>query len=249
MIGHATSTDTTADWAFAGRIQARFMQVSRPIAPGLDCGAHCRQIDTVGGDFYHFLPLNNGCVSMAVGDAAGKGLPGALMVSNVQSSVRTATLFAGDDLPLALEVVNRQVYESSLAEQYATLFCCVFDGSTRLLRYINAGHPPAILVRANGSVLWLESGGAPVGLFPDWKYQEGVVEIGEGDILIAFTDGVIEATNPGGEEWGVDSLRTVVTRCAFEDAKEIVRRVFVSLDEFTGAVQNDDATVVALRFV
>ena len=249
MTGLGAVMSFARDWASARQIQAGFMQLSRPAVDGIDYGAECRQMEEVGGDFYHFLPLADDCLAAAIGDASGKGLPGALMVSNVQSSVRTATMFAGENLQMTVEAVNRQVYESSLAERYATLFCCVLNSRTRILRYVNAGHPPAIVLRRDGSTLLLESGGAPVGLFPQWKYDEGQIELRAGDVVVAFTDGVVEATNLEGEEWGLDGILSAVANCTGLEADEVVQTVLDALDEYTGGEQADDATVLALRVI
>jgi phosphoserine phosphatase RsbU/P len=147
-----------------------------------------------------------------------------------------------------VDAVNRQVYESSLADRYATLFHGVFDSATRTLRYVNAGHNPPIVIRRDNSIVWLEAGGAPVGMFPDWKYEEGAVQLHPGDLILAYTDGVIDATNSDGEEWGIEGLRNAVAECQTQDADDIVRAIFTALDEYTGGVQTDDATIAALRY-
>lgn len=138
---------------------------------------------------------------MVVGDASGKGLV-ALMIANVQASLRTATFFTGDDLASLLTVVNQQAYTSSLADRYATLSYGVFDQTTRTLRYVNAGHNPPIILRCDGSVRRLDCGGAPVGTFPDSMYEERVIQLESGDLLLAYTDGVIEAENQAGGKSG-----------------------------------------------
>ena len=103
---------------------------------------------------------------------------------------------------MALEAVNRQVYGSSLASRYATLFYGVVDETTRTLHYVNAGHNPPMVVRPDGSMAWLTTGGAPVGMFPDSIYEEGSVQLGSGDLIVAYTDGVIEALNPSSLRMG-----------------------------------------------
>jgi sigma-B regulation protein RsbU (phosphoserine phosphatase) len=169
------------------------------------------------------------------------------MISNVQSSLRTALLLTGAEGALMLRAVNRQVYASSLADRYATLFYGVFDATARTLRYVNAGHNPPMVIRADGSTVWLETGGAPVGIFPDWSYQEGSIQLCPGDLVIAYSDGVIEATNPDGAEWGVDGLRRAVGRSGSQSADGIVRAIFTAVGEYSQGCQGDDATVVALR--
>lgn len=247
MAACAVLMETPSEWTSAWQVQQRFMQRSRPTVDGLEYSARCRQVNAVGGDFYDFLPLANDQLAVAVGDASGKGLPGALMVSNVQSSVRTASFFAADNLPVTLDAVNRQVYESSLADRYATLFYCVFDGRTRTLRYVNAGQQPPMLIRQKNSAVLLEEGGAPVGMFPAWNYDEGVIQLESGDVILAYTDGVIEATNAEGEEWGLAGIRKALAECDRRPCEDMVDGVFAALDEYTNGLQCDDATVVALR--
>ena len=235
------------EWATACDIQQRFMQHPVPATDTLDYSARCRQVLELGGDCYGFLPLADKRLALAVGDASGKGLAAALMISNVQSSLRTAALFSGNDAAAVLGAVNRQVHASSLADRYATLFYGVFDGTTRILRYVNAGHNPPILIHRDGSINWLEIGGAPVGMFPDWTYEEGAVQLSPGDLVLAYTDGVIEAVNPFGEEWGIEGFRRAAADSGARSADDIVRSIFTSMDEFSCGRQTDDATVVVLR--
>jgi phosphoserine phosphatase RsbU/P len=104
-----------------------------------------------------------------------------------------------------------------------------------------------MVVRRNGSVNWLESGGAPVGLFKDWTYEEDELQLNPGDLLVAYTDGVIEAVDPAGEEWGIEGLRKAVAQSTTHCADEIVQAIFTSMDEFSHGRQTDDATVATLR--
>ncbi len=206
MPRDAVATETCSEWATACEVQQRFMQNLGPAIHTLSYSAECRQVRELGGDCYDFVPLPDDRLALAVGDASGKGLAAALMISNVQSSLRTALLFSGNDMAAMLGAVNRQVHASSLADRYATLFYGVFDEATCTLRYVNAGHNPPMLIRRDGAISWLEPGGAPVGMFSDWIYEEGGVQLHPGDLVVAYTDGVIEAVNPAGEEWGVEGL-------------------------------------------
>src|SRR5207248_9905159 len=139
-------------WATASHVQQRFMQGLDPATNTLDYSARCRQMLELGGDCYDFVPLRDHRLALAIGDDSGKGLAAALMIANVQSSLRTAALFTGNDLATLLKVVNLQAYASSLADRYATVFYGVFDMATRTLRYVNAGHIPPVVLRRNGSV-------------------------------------------------------------------------------------------------
>lgn len=238
--------DVSSDWMAACEVQQRFMRGGSAM-DAVDISAHCRQVRELGGDFYDFVPVAGGRPAFAIGDASGKGLAAALMIANVQSSLRTAALFSGDDAAGAIGAVNRQLYASSLANRYATVFYGLFDPATRLLRYVNAGHQPPMIARRDGTVGWLEAGGAPVGLFADWSYEEGVVRFEPGDLLVACTDGITEATDSYGQDWGVDGLRYAVAKSGRAGAGEMVCAIFTAMDEFSQESQQDDATVLALR--
>src|ERR1700721_4370680 len=142
----------------AFEVQQRFLQHWGPGLDTLDYSGQCRQMGEVGGDFYDFVRLPGDRLGGAIGGASGKGFAAALMIANVQSSLRTATLFAGSNLAMALQAVNRQVYGSSLASRYATLFYGVVDEATRTLHYVNAGHNPPMVVRPDGPIIWLTTG-------------------------------------------------------------------------------------------
>lgn len=242
--------DVSQDWVLACDVQQRFMQGLGRTSDSADYSARCRQVRALGGDCYDFMPLTNDRLALVVGDASGKGVAAALMIASVQSSLRTAALFTGNDLATLLKVVNLQAYASSLADRYATLFYGVFDGATRRLRYVNAGHTPPIVIRRNGSIDTLGTGGAPVGMFPDSSYDEGAVQLDPGDVVITYTDGVIEAANQFGEEWGVQRLlKSTATwaRLGTENAEQLVRSIFNSMDGFSRGCQTDDATLAVLR--
>jgi len=251
MMPDETVVDVSQDWVLACDVQQRFMQgADRTTLSLLDYSAQCRQARALGGDCYDFIPLTDNRLALIVGDASGKGLASALMMANVQASLRTATLFSADNLASALKVVNHQAYASSLADRYATLFYGVFDGATRTLRYVNAGHNPPIVLRCEGSIQWLGSGGAPVAMFPDSQYQESCVQLSAGDLVIIYTDGLVEATNPVGDEWGVEGLLNAAAACYRERSwrtGDLVRLIFNSMDNYSHGHQSDDATLAVLH--
>ena len=249
MLTETMAMETGSEWAIACEVQQRFMARLGPELDTLDYSAQCRQAHELGGDCYDFVPLSDNRLALAIGDASGKGLAAALMISSVQSSLRTAASFAGDDIAAVLAVVNRHVYASSLADRFATLFYGVFDGTTRTLQYVNAGHNPPTVIRRDGSIERLETGGAPVGMFPQWTYEQGTVQLNAGDLVLAYTDGVVEAVNSTGEEWGVEGLRKAASESHARTADGIVRSIFQSMDRFSRGRQTDDATVMVLRVV
>jgi sigma-B regulation protein RsbU (phosphoserine phosphatase) len=247
MASEPFIVDVTQDWAGACDVQQRFMQRRRPAIENMTCSARCRQVRELGGDFYDFVPLSHDRVALALGDASGKGLAAALMISNVQSSLRTAASFAGNDGPAVIRAVNRQVYAASLADRYATLFYGVFDATTRRLEYVNAGHNSPMVLRRDGSIISLEAGGVPVGILPNPAYEQGAVQLNSGDLILAYTDGVIEAANSAGDEWGIEGLRKAVAESDAQCPDDIVQAIFTSMDEFSQGRQTDDATVVVAR--
>jgi len=244
--------DVSQDWVLACDVQQRFMEGPRRTSDSMDYSARCRQVRALGGDCYDFMPLMNDRLALVVGDASGKGVAAALMIASVQSSLRTAALFKGNDLAALLKVVNVQAYASSLADRYATVFYSLFDRTTRMLRYVNAGQTPPVVFRRNRQIGSLETGGAPVGMFPDSSYEEGVVQLDPGDVVITYTDGVIEAANESGEEWGVQGLLKTTAawaRQCSKGAEDLVQMIFNSMDDFSGGCQTDDATLAVLRVV
>lgn len=243
--------DVSQDWVQACDVQQGFMQAQRRASDSVDYSARCRQVRALGGDCYDFIRLPEDRLALVVGDASGKGLAAALMIANVQSSLRTAALFTGDDLTALLKAVNHQACSSSLANRYATLFYGVFDNAKRTLRYINAGHNPPAVLRRDGSVEWLEPGGAPVGMFLDSIYEEKVVKLEHGDLILAYTDGVIEVTNQGGEEWGVQSLLNAAARGTLYSGGvgDLVDLIFNSMDDFSKEHQTDDATLAVMQVI
>jgi sigma-B regulation protein RsbU (phosphoserine phosphatase) len=169
--------DVSQDWVLACDVQQGFMHASRILSDSFDHSARCRQVRALGGDCYNLIPLNDDRLAIVIGDASGKGLAAALMIANVQSSLRTAALFSRDDLGTLLKIVNQHAYASTSEDRYATLFYGVFDGSSRTLRYVNAGHNPPVVIRRDGSMDCLETSGAPVGLFADSEYAESSVKL------------------------------------------------------------------------
>ena len=245
MITESVVVDVSQDWAAACGLQERFMEIPCAIAQRLAYNARCRQMRALGGDCFHFGPLPGRRVGLAVADASGKGLPAALIVANVQSSLRTAALFAPEDPATVVSAVNHQLHACSPVDRYATLFYAVFNENTRTLHYVNAGHNPAVVIRRGQAIVWLGASGPPVGLFAATVYQAPAVQLYPGDLIVAYTDGIVEANNTAGEEWGVEGLLAAIRGCRTLRPERIVEAAFGALDEFSGENQTDDATILA----
>jgi phosphoserine phosphatase RsbU/P len=198
--------NVSRDWVLGCDVQQRYIRGPGRNNGSVDLSGRRHPVRALGGDCYYFMPNADDRLAIAVGDASGNGLAAALVIAGVQPSLRTAALFTGNDLVALLKIVNRTAYVPPLDDRFATVFYGVFDRATRTLRYVNAGHNPPVVLRDDGSVHWLGPSGAPVGMFPDSNYREIDLQLTAEDLVIAYTDGVIEATNPGGEEWGVQGL-------------------------------------------
>jgi len=237
--------DVSQDWLAACGLQERSMETPCAPAQRLAYHARCRQMRALGGDCFQFVSLPGRRLAFAVADASGKGLPAALLVANVQSSLRTAALFAPEDPAVVVNAVNRQLHASSPIDRFATLFYGVFDENTRTLHYVNAGHNPAVVIRRGGAVVWLEACAPPVGMFAETVYQAATIQLYAGDLIVAYTDGVVEATNAAGDDWDVEGLLAAVGGCRTRQPESVVETVFAALDEFSGDHQSDDATLLA----
>jgi sigma-B regulation protein RsbU (phosphoserine phosphatase) len=245
MITECVVVDVSQDWMVACGLQERFMEIPCAKTQRLTYHGRCRQVRALGGDCFQFVPLPGHRVAFAVADASGKGLPAALIIANVQSSLGTAALFAPEDPAAVVTAVNRQLHACSPIDRYATLFYGVLDENTRTLHYVNAGHNPAMVIRPSGAVTWLEASAPPVELFAETVYQAQVIQLYPGDLIVAYTDGIVEATNTSGEEWGVDGLLAAVKRCRTWQPESLVEAAFAAFDEFSGDNQTDDATILA----
>ncbi|MBV9761440.1 MAG: SpoIIE family protein phosphatase [Acidobacteriaceae bacterium] len=234
----------------AREVQQRLFPQKLPTIPGLEFAGYCRPALGVGGDYYDFVPLDNGCLGIAIGDVSGKGIAAALMMASLQASLRGQTLKPSESLCEMIHHVNRLVYEASAENRYATFFYAQYDPATRLLHYVNAGHNPPMLCRHREShqVIRLEEGGTVIGLFPDFPYREAAVPLEPHDVLVAFTDGISEAMNHADEEFDEQRLMSAIQACDSLSAPDMIRSILANVDTFTaGAPQHDDMTLLIVR--
>lgn len=235
----------------AREVQERLFPQSLPPIRSLEYAGTCRPALGVGGDYYDFLALPGGQLGIAIGDVSGKGIAAALTMASLQASLRGEATRAPENLAALVSNVNRLVYEASSSNRYATFFYAQYNPQSNQLTYVNAGHnPPMLFHSANGAlqVSRLETGGTVVGLIEHFPYDQGVVTMSPGDILVAFTDGISEAMNRNDEEWGEERLRETVKCCANLPPSEMITRIMERADTFVaGAKQHDDMTLVVLR--
>ncbi|HMF78298.1 MAG TPA: SpoIIE family protein phosphatase [Bryobacteraceae bacterium] len=232
-------------------VQQRLFPQKLPLVDGLDFAGYCRPAQGVGGDYYDFIRLPDGCLGIAVGDVSGKGIAAALMMASLQASLRGQTIKPAETLSEMIQHINRLVYDASADNRYATFFYAQYDPRKRVLRYVNAGHNPPMVHRIlnNEDVfLRLDEGGTVVGLFPDFPYRDAQVQLEAGDVLVAFTDGISEAMNRREEEFDEERLMRTLSACGARTAADIITYVLNDVDGFTaGAKQHDDMTLVVVR--
>ncbi len=224
------------------------------VLPRLDTLAYvgsCRSAREVGGDYYDFLALSPGRVGIALGDIAGKGISAALLMASLQALLRSHAPLRGHDLAALVSDINRLLFESTDSARYATFFYGVYEEPTRRLTYVNAGHVPPVLVRANGeapSVERLTTGGLVIGLMPDPVYECATVELRRGDALLIFSDGISEAESTSGDMYGDERVGLLAAACPGLSAEELHDRVLEEVLRFsTGMPQADDTTLIVAR--
>lgn len=235
----------------ASEIQRRLLPTTIPVVPGFELYGWSRPAQQVGGDYYDLIVLGDGRCGLVVGDVSGKGMPAALMVSTVHSALRLLLdrLTVGAEL---IERLNRHISETSAPNKFITFFLAelvgVRAGEPSEMRFLNAGHNPALLVSPAGEMRRLETCGLPLGLLPDSTYDAGSVAIGPGDLLCVYSDGITEAVSPEDEQFGMKRLREVLVSCREEPLETIVATIDRATAEFAGGMpQADDQTLVLVR--
>jgi len=247
----------TQEMEFAREVQSRLFPQTLPKMKTLEYIGGCVAARKVGGDYYDFLELRPGRLGMVMADIAGKGVPGALLMANLQANLRSQYAMAVEELPRLLASVNRLFFQSTDQSSYATLFFADYDDTSRVLRYANCGHLPALLRHLSKSlgqisgepsaIQRLHSTCTVLGLFEDWQAQIAEVNLVPGDTLVLYTDGVTEAFNENGEEFGEDRLVDVLLKRSELPAPQLLQCVLDEVGQFSRGEQQDDITLVIAR--
>jgi sigma-B regulation protein RsbU (phosphoserine phosphatase) len=238
---------TLREVRLARRVQARLFPQHAVIEGTLEAAGFSRPAAGVGGDFFDFLPIAPGRIALAIGDACGKGLPAALIVTALQSALRSHYALPSGDLAARVRALNRLLYELTEPEHYATLFLGEYDDASGQFCYANCGHPAPLAIRHDGSTGRLDSTGVPLGLFPAWRGDAQVTTLAPGDALLLVTDGISERVDATGdfvsEQQLVDAYRAGRARAI----DLLVRELVDAMPGAGGAFPSDDATVVVAR--
>jgi serine phosphatase RsbU (regulator of sigma subunit) len=200
----------------------------------------------VGGDFFNYFQLDSGLVALLVGDVSGKGVGAALLMANIQASLRTRFAL-GQGLSAIAEAIDRDIEANSPGPVYATLFIAIFDPSSRRMRYVNAGHNPQFVLRVDSRLEKMSSTGLPVGMLAGHGFSEREVQLAPGDLLFFYTDGCVEMENEAGDMFGSDRLESLVTASGRGSADEVLATVEQAIAAFRGGRDLfDDATMMAV---
>lgn len=229
----------------AAEIQRNHLPLSAPVVEGLDIAGHQSPSRTVGGDYYEFLM--GARFGLVVADVAGKGLPASLMMMKMQAHVQALAELKLEPADFVGRL-NRSIAATCPKNRFITFCLAELDPATRVLRYSNAGHNPPLVVHPDGSVARLTEGGPVLGLLPRIGYAAGQVQLHPGDAVVMYSDGVTEAENEAGEEFGEEQLLRVLATVRHSESVEIIREISAAVQEWTaGAPASDDRTLVVMK--
>src|SRR5437764_6058877 len=231
----------------ASEIQQRFQPTSAPQVTGYELQGISFPCYEIGGDYYDFIKRSNGNLVVALGDVSGKGTAAALLMSSLHAAVH-AQFDTHKSLVETIASINRYLVESIPANRFVTLFYADLDPKTGALAFLNAGHNPPLIVHAGGTMEQLAAGGLPLGIMADADFREGNTKLLPGDVLVIYSDGVSEALNPGGEEFGPTRVYECVARNLDASAAGIRDRIESALTKFSqGTPAGDDITLVICK--
>lgn len=231
----------------ATEIQQTFQPTAPPIMDDYELQGISFSCYEIGGDYYDFISLPGKKMLVALGDVSGKGTAAALLMSSLHAAIH-AQVAAKTSLHELVKSVNLYLAENTPPNRFVTLFIAELDPASGVLSYINAGHNPPLIGRADGNIQQLDSGGFPLGILPQAEYEVGQLRLDSGDTLVIYSDGVSEANNLKEEEFGVERLSQVISKNITASAAGMRDKVESALSAFTqNAPANDDITLVIVK--
>jgi len=232
----------------ARQVQARLFPQIRPELKTVEYAGVCLQARQVGGDYFDFLNLGPERLGLIIGDVSGKGIAAALLMANLQAALRSQSALAFDQPEALLRSVNRLFYDSTAENAFTSLLFADYDDATRRLRYVNCGHLSGLLLRSNGNVDQLESTSTLLGLFRDWDCSVREQELSPGDVLVLYTDGITEATDHRGEEFGERYLIESLRQHRELSCQALLSTIVDGVRQFSAQEQHDDITAIVAKF-
>ena len=231
----------------AKQVQARLFPQSLPPRKSLEYAGICIQARQVGGDYYDFLNLGQERLGLVIGDVAGKGIAAALLMANLQATLRSQCAIALDQPQRFLRSVNQLFYENTADGAYATLFFAEYDEGMRRLRYANCGHLSALLLRRDNNLERLDSTCTVLGLFEEWECSIEGRELFSGDTLALYTDGITESCNAAGEEFGEQRLIEALRQHRDLSSQALLASIVDEVRRFSPREQHDDITLIVAK--
>lgn len=231
----------------ASEIQRNLLPKYPPVLDGYDIAGKTVPAQSVGGDYYDFIPIDDDRLAVCLGDVSGKAMPAALLMANLQATLRGQTLV---ETPVneRIERANKLLCQCTDDERFATLFYAVLDGPGNELVLCNAGHERPYLFSPGGAYSRLESGGLALGVFEDVRYDQESIVMNTGDLLLVYSDGVVDAVNPANERFGGQRLVSLVGEHRDESAGALIDRIFTAVEAHAGgASQFDDLTLLVIK--
>jgi serine phosphatase RsbU (regulator of sigma subunit)/predicted enzyme related to lactoylglutathione lyase len=238
----------THELEIAKQVQARLFPQLQPQLKSLEYSGICLQARQVGGDYFDFLSLGPQRLGLIIGDVSGKGIAAALLMANLQASLRSQSALAFDQPEALLRSVNRLFYDNTGDNAYASLFFAEYDDASRRLRYANCGHLCGLLLRADGNVEQLDSTSTLLGLFEEWDCSMREQELSSGDVLALYTDGITEASNARGEEFGERRLVEALRQHRQLSCQALLTAIVDEVRGFGAQEQSDDITAIIAKF-
>ncbi len=227
------------------RIQRKLLPAAMPEIDGLEIATSWQPASGVGGDCFDAIAFGGTKLGVTIADVVGKGIPAALLMSNLQASVRAFATEAAPPAELCHQV-NRILCGRIAEGRFISFFYCTIDTDAGVIAYCNAGHYPPVLVRASGAVERLSAGGPVLGVFPEATYLPGDAVIEHGDRIVLYTDGITEARNEADEEFGEDRLISIAVENRPCSAPALQARIAEAVASFSGGRFHDDATLIVM---
>jgi len=231
----------------AKQVQSRLFPQIQPHVKTLEYAGLCLQARQVGGDYFDFLDLGQQHVGLVVGDVSGKGIAAALLMANLQANMRSQSTLALTDPEIFLRSVNRLFYQNTVDSAYASLFFAQYDDDSQRLRYANCGHLSGIVLRRNDACQRLESTATLLGLFREWECKTAEVDLTTGDLVALYTDGITEARNDRGEEFGEDLLIQRLLQYRDQPCQSAAQTITNEVRSFSAGDQYDDITLILAK--